>query len=59
MLLHGFVKIDQLISQCCYMDLSKLINGFLQVVTWLDMSKLIIGSCHMDLQSCYLDLFKF
>ena len=32
-LLHGFVKIDTLISLSCYVDLSKLLNVFVNFVT--------------------------
>ena len=34
-LLHGFVKIDAIISQSYYRDLSKVIHGFLSIVKWI------------------------
>ena len=48
-LLHGFVKIDILISLLsCYMDLSKLIHGFLYSISFrLHLAKLL-----------YVDLLK-
>ena len=33
--IHGFDNIDTWISLTCYMDLSKFIYGFLEVVTWI------------------------
>ena len=38
---HGFAKIDTWISFSCYMDFSKLIQGFLQVVTCICQ----VGTC--------------
>ena len=35
MLLNGFVKIDARISLSCYMDVLKLLYGFVKVVTWI------------------------
>ena len=37
-LFHGFVKIDKCISLCYYMDVSKLIHGFLYIVIWISRS---------------------
>ena len=62
------VKFVTWISLSCYMDLSKLIFGFLWVITWIcqnwfmEFSKLFHGFVKIDTcisLSCYMDLSRF